>query len=203
MQASGGWGLESTHPASDVKPPQSRRWRSSSHEGSTTRVRSLPLTSLGEKGQFFNPSVSPLAIQLPAPTPPQRWRHGEHHENEAPNPLVILPLWKGSDSCGYDRTPCGGGRPLRLDKLGTSPTGEAFKSAQNPPQTILPFNKKSLDRNDQGWDLYFLRPGDETSLPWDQYSAEPVVLGKGRTSRMLEIPVMYMIRRSKPRPKPA
>jgi len=36
-----------------------------------------------------------------------------------------------------------------------------------------------------------------------QNSAEPVVLGKGRTSRMLLMPVRYMIRRSKPRPKPA
>ena len=41
------------------------------------------------------------------------------------------------------------------------------------------------------------------SVPLDQNSALPVVRGKGSTSRMLETPVKYMIRRSKPKPKPA
>lgn len=36
-----------------------------------------------------------------------------------------------------------------------------------------------------------------------QKSAFPVVRGKGSTSRMLDTPVKYIIRRSKPRPKPA
>ena len=36
-----------------------------------------------------------------------------------------------------------------------------------------------------------------------QKSALPVVLGKGSTSRMLAMPVRYMIMRSKPMPKPA
>ena len=36
------------------------------------------------------------------------------------------------------------------------------------------------------------------------YSSQlPTVLGKGRTSRMLPIPVRYITQRSKPRPKPA
>ena len=37
----------------------------------------------------------------------------------------------------------------------------------------------------------------------NQKSALPVVRGKASTSRMLDMPVIYMIRRSKPRPKPA
>ena len=36
-----------------------------------------------------------------------------------------------------------------------------------------------------------------------QNSALPVVRGKGSTSRMLAMPVRYMIMRSKPMPKPA
>ena len=36
-----------------------------------------------------------------------------------------------------------------------------------------------------------------------QKSAFPVVRGKGSTTRMLDTPVKYIIRRSKPRPKPA
>ena len=54
-----------------------------------------------------------------------------------------------------------------------------------------------------------LRPGSE-SLPASTGRAEILynsqlftVLGKGITSRMLDIPVRYMTQRSKPRPKPA
>lgn len=43
------------------------------------------------------------------------------------------------------------------------------------------------------------------SVLFNQYqnSARPLVRGNASTSRMLETPVMYIIRRSKPRPKPA
>ena len=37
----------------------------------------------------------------------------------------------------------------------------------------------------------------------NQYSALPVVRGKGSTSRMFCMPVRYITSRSKPRPKPA
>ena len=101
-----------------------------------------------------------------------------------------------------------GGRPAQvgdfLSRAGGPPAQVGFflssrasrLSAQAPP----PF---SASQHSQYGPPDARRHQKPSRTPAHQNSALPTVRGCGSTSRMLETPVRYITRRSKPRPKPA
>jgi len=90
---------------------------------------------------------------------------------------------------------------------GQAETGSPNPALLRPGSEFLPTSTGQAETGSPNSAL--LRPGSE-SLPASTGRAEILynsqlftVLGKGITSRMLDIPVRYMTQRSKPRPKPA